>query len=83
MLKVIHRLRRQPEEVRRHILHVVTIIFAVILLSLWVYSLGTNFGSDEAGNNAANPFSAIKDNLIGGYESISEPSEAPGLQVDQ
>ena len=74
MRKIIHNLRRQPEEVRRHILHIATIVAGVILLSFWVYSLGTNLASPETGakvNKSLEPFSALKGNLIGGYESIT------------
>jgi len=66
MKRIIHHLRRQPEEIKRHILHVSIIIFGVILLSLWVYSLGENFSSadtqEKVGNNLE-PLSVLKDNL--------------------
>jgi len=39
MKKIIHKIRQQPEEVRRHILHILTIVAGIILISLWVYSL--------------------------------------------
>ncbi len=66
MKKIIHHLRRQPEEVRRHILHILTIIAGIILLMLWVYSLGTNFSSTETQVKAKEelkPFSVLKDNV--------------------
>lgn len=75
MRKIIHHLRSQNEEVRRHILHVLTIIAAVILILLWIYSLGTSLADPETQakiNNDLKPFEALKDNLIGGYRSISE-----------
>ncbi len=74
MRKIIHNLRNQPEEVRRHILHVLTIIAALILLSFWVYSLGTNFNNADTQAKIENdfkPFSALKGNIIGGYQSIT------------
>ena len=40
MRRLIHRLRRQPEEIRRHILHIVIFAVAVIMILLWVFSLG-------------------------------------------
>ena len=43
MKQIIHNIRKQPEQVRRHILHVLTACFAVILFLLWIYSLGTTF----------------------------------------
>ncbi len=75
MRKIIHHLRRQPEEVRRHILHVLTICFGVILLLLWIYSLGSSFSNPDTQakiNNDLKPFSALKDGLVGGYKSMSE-----------
>lgn len=75
MKKIIHHLRKQPEEVRMHILHVLTAGMAVILLVLWVYSLGktiTNSDTQEKVENDLKPFSVLKDNLVGGYQSLSQ-----------
>lgn len=75
MRKIIHHLRSQSEEVRRHILHVLTVCFAVILLLLWIYSLGKNLINPDTQakiNNDLKPFSALKDGLVGGYKSLSE-----------
>ncbi len=74
MRKIIHNLRQQPEEVRRHILHVVTVLAGIVLISLWVYSLGVNLSSADTQASISNdlkPFSALKANLIDGYNSIS------------
>lgn len=77
MQQMIHNLRQKPEHVRRHILHVSTVVFGVALLFLWFYSLGTNLSNPETQARVQNdlqPFSALKANLIGGYKSISEPN---------
>jgi hypothetical protein len=77
MKKIIHHMRHQSEEVRRHILHVLTVVCGAILLLLWIYSLGTNLTNSNTQakiNNDLKPFSALKANLIDGYKSISEPS---------
>lgn len=74
MKKIIHHIRRQPEKVRRHILHVLTISFGVVLLLLWVYSLGTSLTSSDIQTKVENdikPFVTLKDNLIGGYKSLN------------
>ncbi|KKQ20789.1 MAG: hypothetical protein US33_C0012G0002 [Parcubacteria group bacterium GW2011_GWC1_36_9] len=76
MKKIIHHIRKQPEKVRRHILHVMTVVIAVVLIFLWLYSLGTNLTDSNTQIKVSNdlkPFSALKDNLIGGYKSLSEP----------
>lgn len=66
MKKIIHHIRKQPEEIRRHILHVLIIIAAIILLFFWVYSLGTNLGNPDTQKQIRQdlkPFSVLKDNL--------------------
>lgn len=75
MRKIIHHMRGQPEEVRRHILHVATGIMGIILFLLWVLSLGRNFNAPErrrATNENLKPLSALKANIIGGYNSLTE-----------
>jgi len=74
MKKIIHHIRKQPEETRRHILHVLILCFAVILFFLWTYSLGTtliNSDNQAKMSQGLEPFSALKDNIIGGYNNIS------------
>jgi hypothetical protein len=76
MRKFINNLRDKPESVRRHILHVTVAVFAVILISLWVFSLGTTFSSTTTAGVSEDlkPFSALKANIIGGYNSITGPT---------
>ncbi len=69
MKKIIHyikHIKKQPEETRRHILHLLTIIAAVVLLTFWVYSLGTNFANKDTQTKiqqGLKPFSVLKDNI--------------------
>jgi hypothetical protein len=75
MRKVIHHIRKQPEENRRHLLHILTLVSAFILLSLWVFTLSSDLSAPASGENLKAelaPFSVLKDNIIGGYKSISE-----------
>lgn len=78
MEKIIHHIRhirKQPEEVRRHILHITTVVFAIILFLLWVVSLGRSFTKEEVRTEAREdlaPFSALRANIVGGYKSITE-----------
>jgi len=75
-MKIIHHIRRQSEEVRRHILHVLIAVFSVVLFLLWIYSLGTTLTSSDTQAKISQdlkPLSALKANLIGGYNSISKP----------
>ena len=79
MKKIIYHIKNiknQPEEIRRHILHILIIIAAIILLLLWIYSLGASLSNPDTQAKVSNdlkPFSVLKDNLVGGYKSISEP----------
>ena len=76
MRKMIHNLRRQPEHVRRHILHVATVVAGVILIALWIYSLGANFNNPDAEARMSNdlqPLSVLKDNVVDGYQSLGQP----------
>ena len=74
MKKIIRNLRKQPEETRRHILHISTIMVAIVLIILWSYSLGKSLTSPDTKikiKQDLKPFSVLKDNIVGGYKSIS------------
>lgn len=72
MKKIIHNLRRQPEEVRRHVLHISIFIVAIIMIGLWILSLGKSFTNPDTKikiEQDLKPFSALKDNIVDGYKS--------------
>ncbi len=74
MKKIIHKLRQRPEEERKHILHIVIFAAGIILLILWAYSLGRNFGGEEVKEEMKDdlqPFSVLKDTIVDGYESVN------------
>ncbi|MEK7088643.1 MAG: hypothetical protein AAB913_00750 [Patescibacteria group bacterium] len=67
MRRLIHRLRRQPEEIRRHILHILIFAVAVIMILLWVFSLGKNLANPDTQvkmKQDLQPFSVLKDSLV-------------------
>ena len=75
---MIHNLRKQPEHVRRNILHILIAICAVLLVFLWIFTLGTNLTSPDTQTKISQdlkPFSAIKSNLEGGYNDLSQPNQ--------
>lgn len=77
MKKIIHHLRKQSEEDRRHILHILIFIIAVIMIALWIFSLRQNLtGPDVRAKieQDLKPFSELKDNLVDGYQSVSNTS---------
>jgi hypothetical protein len=43
MKKIIHHIRKQPEHVRKNILYILTVAVAIILILLWINSLGGTF----------------------------------------
>ncbi|PIP69150.1 hypothetical protein CO033_01150 [Candidatus Nomurabacteria bacterium CG_4_9_14_0_2_um_filter_32_10] len=75
MKKIIHNLRRQPEEVRRHVLHILIFVVAIIMVILWVFSLGKSLSNPDTKvkiKQDLEPFSVLKDNLVDGYKSTSD-----------
>lgn len=73
MKKIINHLRQKPEKARRDILHLITICFAIILISLWVLSLSATFGNNETKERMTRdlqPFSELKANLSDGYQPL-------------
>jgi uncharacterized membrane protein YvbJ len=67
MKKIIHYLRKQPEEVRRHILHILIFAVAIIMVLLWVFSLGKSFADPDTQvklKQDLQPFSVLKDSIV-------------------
>ncbi|OGI60566.1 hypothetical protein A2641_03470 [Candidatus Nomurabacteria bacterium RIFCSPHIGHO2_01_FULL_37_25] len=85
MKKIIHHVRRQPEEIRRHILHFLTAVAGIVLVMLWFYSLGRNLNNPDTQvkvNNELKPFSVLKGNIIDGYQSITNPNPDTELEIE-
>ena len=75
MKKIINHLRRQPEETRRHILHITTIVGAVVLVALWVYSLSTNLSNPDTKAKVSNDLKSLtvlKDNIVNGNNNTAQ-----------
>jgi len=75
MRKIIHHLRKQPEETRRHILHILMIIAIAVMFILWIYSLGKNLANPDTQikiKQDLQPFSVLKENIVDGYKSTSD-----------
>jgi hypothetical protein len=72
MKKIIRNLRTQPEEVRRHVLHISIFAVAIIMIILWVFSLGRSLVNPDTQTKMKEdlkPFSILKDNIVDGYNS--------------
>lgn len=55
-------------------MHIAVITAAIVMIILWSYSLGKSLtGPDikEKIKQDLKPFSVLKDNIVGGYKSIS------------
>jgi hypothetical protein len=68
MKKIIHKLRERPEEERRHLLHIITFLAAVIMIILWIWSLGrsvTNPDTKIKMQQDLQPFSNFGNNITG------------------
>ncbi len=66
MKKIIHHLRKQPEEVRRHVLHLSIFIVALIMIALWVFSLGKSLSNPDTQikmKQDLQPFNTLKDSI--------------------
>ncbi|MDD5721487.1 MAG: hypothetical protein PHT16_03535 [Candidatus Pacebacteria bacterium] len=66
MKRVIHHIRKQPEHIKRHILHITIIICAIVLFLFWIYSLGTNLTDTDTQTKMLQdlkPFSILKDDI--------------------
>ncbi|MBU0999086.1 hypothetical protein KKG24_02135 [Patescibacteria group bacterium] len=73
MKKIIHNIRQQPEEVKRHILHTFILFFAIILFFLWIYSLGKNFTNTDTQAKISQdlqPLSILKDSITNGFNNL-------------
>ena len=73
MRKIIHHLRKQPEEVRRSILHIIMIVFVVILVILWIYSLRVNLDQENLKlelKESTQPFKDLSEDLGGDINSL-------------
>ncbi|MCM2339264.1 MAG: hypothetical protein NDI62_02305 [Burkholderiales bacterium] len=67
MKKIIHNLRQQPEETRRHILHIIIFFLAVVMIMLWILSLSKSLSDPDTQTKMQEdlkPFTELKDTII-------------------
>jgi len=75
MQKFIQKLREKPEEERRHIIHISTFVCAVVLITLWSFTLSKGFKNPDLQvevNQNLEPFKELKANVLDGYNVISD-----------
>ncbi len=76
--KIVHHLRRQPDDVKKGILNLLTLFFGIILIVIWAYTLGKDLRSPETISNFKSdlePFADLKNDIVGGTDNSSQ-SEA-------
>lgn len=74
MKKIIHNLRKRPEEERRHILHSIIFLCAIIVIIIWIYSLGTHLTKREniePLKDDLEPFSDLSKDLSNDYKDFN------------
>lgn len=70
MRKIIHHIRKQPEETRKQILYLIMLVVTAMMVFLWITSLSKNFSDPSTElkmEEDLEPFSQLKDDLMGGY----------------
>ena len=75
MKKALENLRNKSEEVRRHLLHIIVLSIGIMLLVIWVFTLNRNINDKDTKEKISNNvevFSSLKDNLVEGYQGISD-----------
>ena len=87
MKRIIHHIRGRREETRRHILHFLTLVFALVLFSFWVFSLGGNstkssLNTDKEKADELAPFSVLKANIVDGYKGVSNQEPESEIELD-
>lgn len=75
MRRVIHHLRKLSDKQKRSVLHFVTFLFAILLILIWVYTLGHNFSDTDTQirmKESLKPFNNLKDNVVNQYNNLQQ-----------
>lgn len=67
MKKIIHSLRNRPEEEKKHIARLITILGAIFLIAFWSFTLKDNLTDEDTKARLKNdfaPFGELKANVI-------------------
>lgn len=73
--KIVHHLRSQPEEERRHILHIFTFIGAIFMIVLWTFTLGQTLAIEDTKTKIkedVKPLSNFTNNLSDSLNEIED-----------
>lgn len=84
MRKIIENLRQQPEAVRHQVVHLTVAGAGIILIALWLVSLGgTIKNAENKGTELSEglkPFSVLSENLADGYQSFGSDMNASAVE---
>lgn len=67
MKKIIHNLRQKSEQDRRHFLHLIVSVLAILLIIAWILSLGVNISKKETKEKIKEdlkPFTVLKNSIL-------------------
>jgi hypothetical protein len=73
MRRIIHHLRGLSDKQKRDVLHFSTLIFAILLVLIWVYTLGHSFSDVDTKikiQDSLEPFNNLKDNIVNEYNNL-------------
>jgi len=59
MKKIIHHLRKQSDEAKRHFIHMFVLVCGVILILFWIYSLGRTVTDEDVQNSVVEDFGQL------------------------
>jgi len=76
MLKHIEELQKKPEHIRRRTLYTVVTILMIIIIFVWISTLGVRFSDNEKRSNdstsGVSPISVLKDRVGAFYENFGD-----------
>lgn len=73
--RFFEQLREKPYNEKKHILHVTTFIFAIILVAIWSMTLSNSFRDPDLKtqfSQSLEPFQELQANVVGGYNIVSD-----------
>ena len=73
MKKMIQNLRRQSEDTRSHILHIVMFFAILLLIGLWILSLGKDITDPNTKKKIAediDAFTPLTENIVNSYDGV-------------
>ena len=87
-MKFLRKIKKQPPAVREHILKLVTFISFVLLIFIWVTTLGYRFGDekrltrDTVDERSGKPFKLLGSGVKDLVENLSASAQKTGEKIE-